>query len=515
MLASAPSVATASSVASSKVWQQSPQDYFALEVRWVGPPGGKFFVRGESDIEVVGTALASEDRHGAQVPPFVSNYTAWLPCLRGDMYNTSVYLESDAAANAMEIPETAFVALQPSEGELPPGKRFVDTTNTSGYRPMPMNIVRKFGTASWQRCEARTDVWAAALPDWSSSPSLIGGWRKQGRTLPLPRLPGQNVGIGTWCRGQPPDDFWQVGTLLQVARSLARPADKCSRPGKCAVFKPLLWQPHQHSGARSNSVSGWVDFVGEALRGRWPSSKPPNPWIHIAGCSLSSGMTASIVAALGSTKEVAKHPELWHHFGSLPGYLCKEYRSFQFDLQWLNISWMFWPNKGVAGYFDRDPGLIMKELGLPHRKQTDHLHMTSPHVLALQSGNWDVQERPVTSFEQEMPKFLAILRAWLPQTRIIWLGPLHLKVKGEAWRTSFRLEEHARMLSRLLRPHDIPLITAHSMYSAIDNTCDGRHFELQYYLDWFNLLLNEWLRVDDEVVRRLLPVSDLSTRTPG
>jgi len=178
-------------------------------------------------------------------------------------------------------------------------------------------------------------------------------------------------------------------------------------------------------------------------------------------------------------------------------------------------SWMFWPNKGVAGYFDRDPGLIMKELGLPHRKQTDHLHMTSPHVLALQSGNWDVQERPVTSFEQEMPKFLAILRAWLPQTRIIWLGPLHLKVKGEAWRTSFRLEEHARMLSRLLRPHDIPLITAHSMYSAIDNTCDGRHFELQYYLDWFNLLLNEWLRVDDEVVRRLLPVSDLSTRTPG
>jgi len=185
------------------------------------------------------------------------------------------------------------------------------------------------------------------------------------------------------------------------------------------------------------------------------------------------------------------------------------------DLQWLNISWMFWPNKGVAGYFDRDPGLIMKELGLPHRKQTDHLHMTSPHVLALQSGNWDVQERPVTSFEQEMPKFLAILRAWLPQTRIIWLGPLHLKVKGEAWRTSFRLEEHARMLSRLLRPHDIPLITAHSMYSAIDNTCDGRHFELQYYLDWFNLLLNEWLRVDDEVVRRLLPVSDLSTRTPG
>ena len=58
------------------------------------------------------------------------------------------------------------------------------------------------------------------------------------------------------------------------------------------------------------------------------------------------------------------------------------------------------------------------------------------------------------------------------------------------------------MLSRMLRPYgDIPLITGHSMYAGIDNSFDRRHFYLKYYLDWFNLLLNEWVRVDGNRTR--------------
>lgn len=172
------------------------------------------------------------------------------------------------------------------------------------------------------------------------------------------------------------------------------------------------------------------------------------------------------------------------------GYSCKNFRPLHFGCSSLNVSYMMWVSRTIPGSIRGRPAeAILTELGLAAVER-------GPDLLVVGSGLWDVQDERREQFEQsglEARALVHLLRRWFPKTTLIWssepmpkLGP---NLKG--WRTADRMHAYGRAIRSALHPLGVPFISVHSMFSPLPSV-DGRHYEMEYSMDWLSVVLNEW-----------------------
>lgn len=501
--------------------------YHALHVRWIYPPGCTFIVRAESEDEISGSA--EHVRNGTR-------YAAWVPCLKGGTYTVTVYLLSNATANAADIPNEAFIPMPvPNTTRWrqawAPRTRFLNDASPA-YRNGPVNEVQAIHTET-QLCLSETEHHNIGR----GTAHLVGGWEKlqyriagsgqvcdkqvcnlqvcdkpaehncccighrsnstDGRRLPLPV--------------QPPT-VWSSKSVQDYACSFVPPnaphTFRGPRPAPAPRDKRLLWRPHDPVECDSRACSAlapWTDYVGLALeraamgRGRQarPETPPEPKWIHIAGCSTTSGLAGAFNMLFNqmnaSGGKLMLGPEQKRQLfkaATHSGYLCVDFKPLLFGCNGFNVSYMNWVSKTVPGSIRGRPAhAILTELGLGDTER-------GPDLVVLASGLWDVQDERREQFEQsgqEARALVHLLRRWSPNTTLIWTSePLaKLGPNVKAWRSADRMLDYGRAILSALHPLGVPYVSVSSMFAPLPSV-DGRHYPMEYSMDWLSVILNVW-----------------------
>ena len=514
--------------------------YAALKVTWRGERGGTYRIIGESPTELVAALEDPSFSTAVASTPDVA-LTAWLPCRANDTYTVTVHLLSGATANRATIPGVVYLTdkfnFSQHPGAIMPGTRFTKIFKPSytSAAPVPMGCD---GSASClillgkMRCDGSVTVRSTELMHpASSSPYLIGGWRKQ--PTPFPSAPGL------------PRAVWVSGNLRQVAEELdaawyggkafTRPASQ--RLPKRKSFK---WKPHEpamSTDGREKASYQWVDLLAstgrqgklqQGLAGASRREARGKFWIHVAGDSIGSGLAAALMlffAERSAREELGSGPkQTWKNYSALwnPLYSCKNWQRFEVEVGRVRISWIHWAQtRCLHGSSARPAAAQLIELGLwdcdretqagpscaKERAAADPTSVdascysqctSKPDVLLLQSGLWDVQDRPIDALPGEVDSLLRQLKSrHVPSTRLAWLGPLAVwRATGvHSWRTYHRLLEHAQTLvAPVLEKHGVALVNALQMFAALPRdqaTGDGSHWHVDLYMDWMNVILNE------------------------
>ena len=495
--------------------------YHALRVQWSAPQNCTFFVRGESGAEIIGSA--EHVRNG-------TSYVSWVPCLLGGAYNVTIYRLSHAAANAAEIPDGAFVSMplpNTTRWRKPwtPRSRFMNDAYPPYSQGAPINEVRTLHEET-HVCTLKIEQRRIGR----DSAHLIGGWEKlkyevagsvntcdketrcccissetyatHGRRLPLPIQP---------------TSVWSAKSIQDYGCAFAPPMMPHTYHGRRAQAlardKRLLWRPHNPAecdrGDPRGASAPWIDFVRLATqRADAPSgllslkqnesSVPHAPiWIHVVGCSTTSGLVGAanmlfneMNASKGRMQLSTQQEKQLLKSATHDGYSCKNFRPLRFGCSSLNVSYMMWVSRTIPGSIRGRPAeAILTELGLAAVER-------GPDLLVVGSGLWDVQDERREQFEQsglEARALVHLLRRWFPKTTLIWtsepmpkLGP---NLKG--WRTADRMHAYGRAIRSALHPLGVPFISVHSMFSPLPSV-DGRHYEMEYSMDWLSVVLNEW-----------------------
>ena len=505
-------------------WSNLDLRYAALKVSWRGERGATFRVLGESETELVGAVEDLPSGHDK------SARHVWLPCRPNQEYELSVQQLTSKAANLAEIPGTAIheVNFAKEQGPFTPGTRFAKPQKPSYSSAMPVSFVPKPTRLGRARCDESVTVPAAELlrPS-SSSPRLIGGWRKEDAAFPsVPDVPPA---------------AWAVGNLRQFAEEIngawyggkiftRQPTQKIS------LRKAFRWVPHEPTMSSEQReppprLWPWLDLLassGRQKKLRQGRAKGANVseakfWIHIAGDSIGSGLAMALALFFlkRSAKQELRSP-IWKSYSTREGsYSCKNWQRFEVAVGEVRISWIHWvQTRCVRGSSARPAVSQLIELGLwmcddktskggacaQHQAATNpsavqhrcyEQCIARPDVLLLQSGLWDVQDRPADALAGEVESLLRQLTsAHLRNTTLAWLGPLAVwRTSGEkSWRTMHRLIAHADALAPVLKSHGVLLINALQMFTGLPQdkvTPDGSHWHLDVYMDWLNVILNE------------------------
>mmetsp|Transcript_67702 Transcript_67702/g.198820 ORF Transcript_67702/g.198820 Transcript_67702/m.198820 type:complete len:203 (+) Transcript_67702:1-609(+) len=174
-------------------------------------------------------------------------------------------------------------------------------------------------------------------------------------------------------------------------------------------------------------------------------------------------------------------------------YRCSDYRPFDVMLPYARLSWMFSPYHGGPQVSSRPRNHVLTELGL---RNVSEGHGPCPDLLVIQSGLWDTREPwEASEVAGSAVDVLVLLQSVCPSSHIIWLGSLQVEplANTRTWLTASRIAQQSKLLDAALAPLRVPFVDARSMYSAV-RTKDGYHFAAQLYLDWANIILNEWVR---------------------
>lgn len=513
--------------------------YHALRVQWSAPQNCTFFVRGESGTEIIGSA------------EHVSNgtsYESWVPCLLGSSYNVTIYRLSHAAANAAEIPDGAFVSMplpNTTRWREPwtPRSRFMNDAYPPYVQQAPINEVRTIHEET-HLCTLKIDQRRIG----HDSAHLIGGWKKleyevagsvntcdkatgcccissethatAGRRLPLPIQP---------------TSVWSAKSIQDYACAFAPPRMPHTYRGQRAQALPrdkrLLWRPHNPAECDTKELRSasapWIDFVRLATQ---RADAPPLPslpwkqnassvphaqiWIHVVGCSTTSGLVGAanmlfneMNASKGGMQLSRQQAKQLLKSATHAGYHCIGFRPLQFGCSSFNVSYMMWVSRTIPGSIrGRPPKAILTELGLAAVDR-------GPDLLVVGSGLWDVQDERREQFEQsglEARALVHLLYWYFPNTTLIWTGEPMPKLGPslKSWRTADRMLKYGRAIRSALHPLGVPFISVHSMFSPLPSV-DGRHYEMEYSMDWLSVILNEWSRaarganVARHVLRRL------------
>lgn len=229
-------------------------------------------------------------------------------------------------------------------------------------------------------------------------------------------------------------------------------------------------------------------------------------------------MSALVTASFGLFHNSSRmSPKSFKDFvkyaASDPGYHCSNFRPLRWAFERLDVSFMFYTNKGMPGTFDRPAKALLTEMGLEVSPDNRSL-VEAPDFLVMHTGQWDLQEGSAATYARNVPKFVELVRTWMPNTTLLWIGPFHhephldqLILRGfkelryqrtdafqpgynASWRTGYRAVQYAHMLSETLHPLGVPLINPISMFSALDATDRNSHYRLRHHVDFFSLLLN-------------------------
>jgi len=190
---------------------------------------------------------------------------------------------------------------------------------------------------------------------------------------------------------------------------------------------------------------------------------------------------------------------------------------------------MFFVNQAVDGVWDRPDSAMLTQLGLQRfiaKSGNGSLLRKYPHVLLLQNGNWDIQDRDPEVYVRALPMIIRRLGQLLPQTQLVFLstatfqrppsgtyqdlrktripnGHRHWPDSSlfdqsklvddhePTFRTAHRLLRLYNGIQSVLEASDVPFINAMSgMFAAVRCSKDGRHFSVEHYADWLNVILN-------------------------
>ena len=344
-----------------------------------------------------------------------------------------------------------------------PGTRFVDLRSPSYRANQPVQRMQLMSTMAIS-CGVRDLVSKA-----DHMHHVVGSWHWSNVSLDLPYLAGHGMEAKTL-------HSLSSNLMLRTPRSVWNSSN-------ISQFTYLQWR----GSAKDTDYVRHMLIARHAKKSAMPrtSSKHRRPRIHIVGDSLSSGLFVSLVVASSRMNDALP---LWKAASNLSDYLCARLRPLAIQTEWADLSWMFATTHAVDGFFSRDPNVIYAEHGFPH--------ISSPDLILIQSGLWDVHDREAESLNPEVLRLITLLRTWFPATFVIWLGPLHTSEVGPTWRTARRLQQHAFTIRRLLEKVSVPFVDARSMFAAINNTDDGRHYEIAQYWSWANLVLNTWYKFD-------------------
>lgn len=474
--------------------------YSTLTYTWTASPSQHFIVRATSDMDWVGSADVNSSG---------TAYSVELSCLVNRTYHLQVLHMQAARSVHAKLPQSAMLPLSAAErpvalraglwgrggkyraGEpLLPATRFALFDSSAYKNTMPEQFMDVVRTKTAQ-CRPTPPADGASSNAMASSRELLIGAEQQGSwQLTQAALDDSYV---PYMDARTVHEF-STALLSHGARgSRPRPAShsQCAGSDKWSSIAFPRWHPAAHdSGA---------DVVNQLLRARRRSSQdrsretpPPlaatQPRIHIVGDSLSSGLFVSMVVA---TSSCAAAWPLWRAAALTEKYYCTDLEPLRARTQWARLSWMFWTaHGGVPGCFTtRSDGVILSELGL-------NASDPAPDLLLLESGLWDVEDTEPDSLLQEVPSLIRMLRERLPHTFIIWLGPLQVNQVSKTWRTASRLQSHTRALRSALEGLRVPLIDGRTMFTAINNTIDGRHYRLTDYWSWASVALQVWREHD-------------------
>ena len=296
--------------------------------------------------------------------------------------------------------------------------------------------------------------------------------------------------------------------------------------------KRLLWRPHNPAECdreepRSASAP-WIDFV--RLATQRADTTPPSLawkqnessvthaqiWIHVVGCSTTSGLVGAanmlfnkMNASKGGMQLGRQQEKQLLKSATHAGYHCIDFRPLQFGCSSFNVSYMMWVSRTIPGSIRGRPSkAILTELGLAAVER-------GPDLLVVGSGLWDVQDERREQFEQsglEARALVHLLRWYFPNTTLIWTGEPMPKLGPsiKSWRTADRMFKYGRAIRSALHPLGVPFISVHSMFSPLPSV-DGRHYEMEYSMDWLSVVLNEWSRAAPgvKVARHLLRIKEV------
>ncbi|KAJ1624468.1 hypothetical protein T492DRAFT_1046926 [Pavlovales sp. CCMP2436] len=477
--------------------------YDAMRIRWSSANGTAFLVRATGAVG--GGVVASM---------VLGRESALLPCEVGERYSVRIELHSSLADALAEIPSQLHLpigarsqGLAGSLGSAPLAtRRRVTDFGAASYMAGAGYARNEHVSTLKLTCGAGARE-TLAVPHGHAP--LVGEWvptrnddaNRPWLLMPLPLWSAHILEI--WRRQV---TRWAPKIARECPRSGPRRCVPSPHEFRWRPFSPLSEDqagrptelPLAHCGRYSDGVTAGSESASALLNAtvlrtramaqdynvRGALRRPA--WVHGAGDSVMSGVFAALSLLLGKQGTAANRQdsgvllaiasEQWERHRRLAP-ACMTRLTFG----GVRLSFCEHVSRVISGGFDRPPPSLLEEMGLQvaakcraafppelaesytaddgfcgeaagcSRSPCALQASSAPDILLLNSGLWDVQDRPPGEYASQLPRLLAFLEAHLPPaTTVVWLAPAGYFLKEgvplHTWRSTVRLRQHARAI---------------------------------------------------------------------